>query len=126
MTSKENSAIWGMLLRNGSARTPAGMISSVDTSSPTLSSTGTSMVSGSGSNSGSGEIFGPFSSTTCDAASEDNGGMNISRLTIGSAGSAMCGYGKQNTRRAGQTPASAELVTGSGVNRHTLARRVAQ
>ena len=87
--SKENSAILGILLRNGSTRVPAGIISSVETSFATLSRTGTSIESGSGSNVGSEAMFGPFTRSTCSAISRGNGGTNISRLMIGSSGSAM-------------------------------------
>ena len=91
MISKENSAILGILLRNGSTRVPAGMISSVETSSPTLSRTGPSIVSDRGTNVGNEAMLGPFSIATCSASSRGNGGTNIPRFTIGSSGSAMRG-----------------------------------
>jgi len=49
MASKENSAIFGIFERNGSTRVAAGMISSVEISSPSFSRTGASIVSGNGS-----------------------------------------------------------------------------
>lgn len=58
-----------MLERNGSARAPAGEISSVEILSPTLSSTGASTSSGSGDNFGRLEMLGPFTSSTWRACS---------------------------------------------------------
>src|SRR5215831_14442761 len=56
---KENSAMAGTLERNMSAAEPAGEMSSVETLSPSLSSTGASSDSGTGSPSGTGLMFGP-------------------------------------------------------------------
>src|SRR5215470_19177563 len=55
----ENSAMAGTLERNISAAEPAGEMSSVETLSPSLSSTGASSDSGTGSPSGTGLMFGP-------------------------------------------------------------------
>ena len=75
-----------MLDRNGSARAPAGEISSVDRLSPTLSSTGASMRSGSGGNSGSEEMFGPFSSSSRTASSGGSGGTSMAVFTDARSG----------------------------------------
>ena len=83
-TSKQNRLISGMLLRNGRTRAPAGMISSVETSSPTFSSTGTSSASGSGSNSGRGHDVRPLSQLH-SAASSGGKGPRTSRCPASAA-----------------------------------------
>src|SRR3990172_5274640 len=56
---KQNSAIAGMFEGNTSTAAPAGEMSSVETLSPSLISTGASSVSATGSPSGTGLMFGP-------------------------------------------------------------------
>src|SRR5437879_9396134 len=56
---KQNSAIAGTFERKTSTAAPAGEISSVDTLSPSLITTGASSVSATGSPSGTGLMFGP-------------------------------------------------------------------
>src|SRR5262249_44275023 len=56
---KVDSAIAGIFERNTSTAEPAGEMSSVDTLSPSLITTGASSVSATGSPSGTGLMFGP-------------------------------------------------------------------
>lgn len=70
---------------------PAGMISSVETLSPTLSRISRSMSSGSGSKSGSEEMFEPLTSSTSRASSTGSGGTSMDLLAENFSGSRTCG-----------------------------------
>ena len=80
-----------MLLQKGSTRVPAGTMSSVEMSSPTLSSTGSSSSSGMVSISGMESMLTVFSSRTCRASSSGSGGTSMAVLTLGCAGDATSG-----------------------------------
>lgn len=84
---KVNAEMAAMLERNGSTRAPAGMISSVETSSPTLRATVASSRSGSGSKSGSEAMFGPFTSRSPWAYPAGRGGTSMDVFTCERAGS---------------------------------------
>lgn len=98
MPSKENSAILGMLLRYGRTRMPAGMMSSVETSSAALSKTGVSSTSGNGSSMGNEAIYGPFSKFTCLDSTSGSGATNNARLMTGWSGSAILEYDMPSVR----------------------------
>src|SRR3954451_5600594 len=90
--SKVNSLVFGMLLQNGMARAPAGMMSSVEMSSPSFSRTGTVISSGMMSSSGIEAMFGVFSSAMPLPSSSDKGGTSMAVFTMGAAGSSTLGY----------------------------------
>src|SRR3990170_1230062 len=70
---KQNSAIAGMLERRTRAWMPEGMMSSVETLSPTLSSTGATSVSSGGAATGTGLMLGPLATSTLAASASGAG-----------------------------------------------------
>src|SRR5579875_1162885 len=112
-----------MLERYGSARAPAGEISSVEMLSPTLSSTGASISSGNGENSGRLETFCPFTGSTLRACSCGNGGTNIAVFTEFCWGSSSFGYFtfalRAHSRGSVITPVNADAAAVSGEHNHT-------
>jgi hypothetical protein len=112
-----------MFDRNGSARAPAGEISSVEMLSPTLSSTGASIWSGSGESSGRLEMLGPFTGTTEAACSASSGATSIAVFTEDCAGKSGLGWcipaWPAQFRGSVITPVSADAAAVSGEHNHT-------
>ena len=100
----ENSAMAGMLERNISAAAPAGEMSSVDTLSPSLSSTEASSVSATGSPSGTGLMFGPRT-----ISPPPSGGTTPAVEAANCVGS-LPGAGAPSVRGSVMTPVSAEAA----------------
>jgi aconitate hydratase len=73
------------------ASAPAGMIVSVEMSSPTLTSTGAATWSGYGVSSGSSPMFSPLTRSTRFASSSDSGASSIAAFTLDSAGRSRVG-----------------------------------
>ena len=76
-----------MLLQNGITRVPAGTMSSVETSSPVFSATGSSTVSGKGCSSGMEAMLAVFSSAASWASVAGSGGTRVAAFTGSRAGS---------------------------------------
>src|SRR3990172_1186555 len=76
---KQNSAIAGMLERRTRAWMPEGMMSSVETLSPTLSSTGATSVSSGGAATGTGLMLGPLATSTLAAPAARRSATSPSR-----------------------------------------------
>src|SRR4051812_40688066 len=121
-------ASFGMLDRRGSARAPAGDISSVEMLSPTLSSTGAFSSSGNGDNSGRLEMLGPFTGSTRSASSGSSGATNIAVLTELRSGRSSFGYSiftsRAQSRGSVITPVNADAAAVSGEHNHTASSLV--
>src|SRR5436309_5011021 len=101
---KQNSAIAGMFERNTSTAEPAGEMSSVDTLSPSLSSTGASSVSATGSPSGTGLMFGPRT------ISPPPSGGTTPAVEAANCGGSFTATGAPSVRGSVMTPVSAEAA----------------
>src|SRR2546428_7023410 len=101
---KECSAMAGTLERNTSTAAPAGEISSVDTLSPSFSSTGASSRSATGSPSGTGLMLGPRT------MSPPPSGATTPTADVANFAGSPTGGGAPSVRGSGITPVSAEAA----------------
>src|SRR2546422_10141568 len=101
---KQNSEIAGMFERKTSTAAPAGEMSSVDTLSPSLITTGASSASATGSPSGTGLMFGPRRISPPPSGSPNPALAEAKRGGSGTAG------GGPGVRGSGMTPVSAEAA----------------
>jgi hypothetical protein len=108
---KQNSAMAGTLERNISAAAPAGEMSSVDTLSPSLSSTGASSVSATGSPSGTGLMLGPRTTSPPPSGATNPTSEAAKRSGSVTAGSA------PSVRGSVMTPLTAEAAATSEEHR---------
>src|SRR5437867_10546951 len=92
---KQNRAMAGTLVRNISVSVPDGEMSSVETLSPSLISTGAVTVSSGGRPRGTSLMLGPLTTSTAQASSGEAGGTRPASEAASDAGS----------RRPGAAPA---------------------
>ena len=113
---KQNSAMAGTLERNISTAVPDGEMSSVETLSPSLISTGALRRSSTGAPRGTGLMFGPFSTSTPAASAGPTGGM--SPATEASSDAGHCRSGAVPALRGSVIrPVSAEAAAVRGEQR---------
>src|SRR5699024_3155587 len=110
-----------MLLRNGRTLEPPASISSVDRLSPTVSSTGRTILSSMASKSGIAVIFGPLSSSVPLLSS---GGASIKKWSIFGAGAGISGYPISSVLGSVISPAKADVAAVSGLHRNTASSTV--
>src|SRR5262249_1323212 len=99
---KQNSEIAGMFERNTRTAEPAGEMSSVDTLSPSLITTGASSVSATGSPRGTGLMFGPRGISPAPS------GWTNPTVELAKRAGRLTGAGAPSVRGSGQTPVGAE------------------
>ena len=121
---RRNSAIFGMLLRKGNALAPAGMIASVDISSPTLRSTGSSSRSGRSIEHWEGCDIRAFLQRHMICLLDRK--RRNQHLTIEDRLVRVCDTRVRLSRSRGSviTPVSADAAAVSGLTRQTLSSRV--
>src|SRR5262249_52133955 len=99
-----NSAIAGMFDRNTSTAEPAGEMSSVDTLSPSLMTTGASSASATGSPSGTGLMLGPRGISPAPSGSTNP------TVELAKRAGRFTGAGAPSVRGSVMTPVSAEAA----------------
>src|SRR5215468_10580490 len=107
----ENSAMAGMLERNTSTAAPAGEMSSVETLSPSLSSTGASSVAATGSPRGTGLMLGPRSTSPPPSGATSPASDGTKR------GGSFTSEGAPSVRGSVMAPVSAEAAATSDEHR---------
>src|SRR5262249_19046099 len=110
---KQCSAMAGTFERNTSTAAPAGEMSSVETLSPSVSSTGASSVGATGSPRGTGLMLGPRST------SPPPSGATNPASDVTNRGGSFTSDGAPNVRGSVMTPVSAEAAATTDEQRYT-------